>query len=629
MTARPLPTRRSLFLPLALALTMTAAALGAVKPGGGKKSLPAKPGAPRTPAAGKQKSPPPTGALSVNKGEIRLDGTIRTVDVAAMTLELEAVSYTLASGKTVRFPQPVSRAVLLAPGAALFVRDAPGRAVPVTELRAGLSAIAVGPKATPLAARQVAVWSREEAGKFVFDAGTPAPPPATSKNAPPPLTLSLDQVKPPPPPPADRPVLVPGTGHGSRVGFVRFLPGERILLTSGGDGTLKLWDVKSGRLKSTFRPGPDKLWAVDLSPDGSLAAYGGSDGKIGLWDPHAGHLLRTLSAMWGLTAGAFSPDGKRLALAGEQGVVEMWDTETGSRLKSWPNGPEKVRAAALAYSPDGTTLAVSGGDGQIRLWDPKTGHLRQTLTGQSAPRTLAYSPDGKLLASLSDAPAAWKNEGQEDSGRKDLGIEIRLWNPVSGELLRSWGVPGAGWFNGLGFSPDGKTLVVGGVEATMWDPRTGQPKGSLTGHPLTTAVAFSADGKTIVTGSAGSAILSELRPGAPGKLTFGDRDITGPLAFDPRGKLLAQGTEGGRINLWDPQRGRLVRRIDGEFPALGLLQFSPDGSRLLACSWANEAHVRDVATGRLLFRLENISRVHAAAFSPDGKTIASAGGVLR
>ena len=139
---------------------------------------------------------------------------------------------------------------------------------------------------------------------------------------------------------------------------------------------------------------------------------------------------------------------------------------------------------AVAFSPDGKTLA-SGSD-TIRLWDTATGTHQQTLEGHSrSVMVVAFSPDGKTLAS-----------GSDDN-------TIRLWDAATGTHQQT--LEGhSHYVRVVAFSPDGKTLASGSWDNTirLWDTATGTHQQTLEGHSdYIMVVAFSPDGKTLASGS--------------------------------------------------------------------------------------------------------------------------------
>lgn len=151
-------------------------------------------------------------------------------------------------------------------------------------------------------------------------------------------------------------------------------------------------------------------------------------------------------------------------------------------------GPSAILAfqwvLAVAYSPDGKILASSGSsDGTIQLWDVAHGEHIRTLKGHTdTVKTLAFSPDGKILVS-----------GSSDD-------TLRKWDTSTGSMLRKL----AGHSNDIktvAFSRDGKMIASGSKDATvrLWDAETRRFLPTLRGHPWgTQAVTFSPDGKTVV-----------------------------------------------------------------------------------------------------------------------------------
>jgi WD40 repeat protein len=143
-------------------------------------------------------------------------------------------------------------------------------------------------------------------------------------------------------------------------------------------------------------------------------------------------------------------------------------------------------ALDVAYSPDGSRLATAGADGLAKVWDAATGRLLLTFAGHTdSLHSLAYSPDGRLIATTSDDDDTTVKVWDAHSGAEVYSLE--------GHEVRVWG---------LAFSPDGRFLVTGGARGIIkkWDTATGEEVYTVfdeTDH--IGSVAFSPDGQWFIT----------------------------------------------------------------------------------------------------------------------------------
>ncbi|KAH8684812.1 WD40-repeat-containing domain protein [Tricladium varicosporioides] len=268
---------------------------------------------------------------------------------------------------------------------------------------------------------------------------------------------------------------------------------------------------------------------------------------------------------------------------------------------------------AVAFSPDGKTLASASDDHTVRLWDPTTGAHQQTLEGHSDSVTaVAFSPDGKTLASA--------------SGDRT----VRLWDPTTGAHQQT--LEGhSDSVRAVAFSPDGKTLASASDDRTvrLWDPTTGAHQQTLEGHSdSVTAVAFSPDGKTLASASGDRTVrLWDPTTGAHQQTLEGHSDWVTAVAFSPDGKTLASASGDRTVRLWDPTTGAHQQTLEGHSDWVTAVAFSPDGKTLASASDDRTVRLWDPTTGAHQQTLEGHSNwVTAVAFSPDGKTLASASG---
>lgn len=190
--------------------------------------------------------------------------------------------------------------------------------------------------------------------------------------------------------------------HGYHPHRVIFSPDGRFLYSSGGDGTIKKWDLETGNAKAIVS-GRNEILNLSLSSDGSLLACDCRAKAAEVLDARAG--ARKLTASHGdyIWAVALAPDSKLLAVAGgdKRLPVVLWDVQTGRVVRRFSG---IKNAGSVAFSADGRVLAVgSQEDENIKLFNTATGELLQTLSKNGSRFSqLVFSPDGRLLAAMPD-----------------------------------------------------------------------------------------------------------------------------------------------------------------------------------------------------------------------------------
>ncbi|MEG5159937.1 serine/threonine-protein kinase [Microcoleus sp. AT3-A2] len=256
-------------------------------------------------------------------------------------------------------------------------------------------------------------------------------------------------------------------------------------LVSASFGTIRIWNVRTGRLVRTLNSVHSKksVKTVAVSPDSSILASGGDDNNVILWDLKTGRRMQTIAAHKAtVNEIAFSRDGQTLASGSDDKTVRLWNVRTGSRLRTLSGHAGGVNAIAL--SGDGKTLASGSEDKTVRLWNLATGEVRRIITGHRGPVTaVAFSPNGKIVASASTDNT------------------IRLSNVQDGKRTRTFKGHSSS-VRTIAFSPDSRTLISGGEDIIVWDLKTGKERSTLSGHTqFVSSVAISRDSKTFVTGS--------------------------------------------------------------------------------------------------------------------------------
>jgi RNA polymerase sigma factor (sigma-70 family) len=376
--------------------------------------------------------------------------------------------------------------------------------------------------------------------------------------------------------------------HGLSIGVMAVsADGKTVVVGNGTSVTrwgvpTRAFDLVSGRALCTV--GSGEAHVIAISPDGRAIVAKASMATPHMYvcDSGTGKVLRSidLPGAQPLPEGdtlTFTPDGRALATTCEGRDIRLIDFASGQTIRTFMHeNPEsslsggQPQVLAIAFSPDGKWMA-SGGYGNVkddyfaRLWDMETGkEVRRFMHGRKGygVRSLAFSPDGKTLATLGTQGDAFLRLFDVDTGK-----QRRAFPHDGGQRTR----PGS-----VAFAPDGKTVAVAYASLRVYDVASGEER-----------------------------------------LRIDQR------AFDPRftdgGKTLVAAVD-GTIHRWDTATGKSLTPEGGDSGVVQVL-VTPDGSRVITRDGDGYGHLWDATSGKHLRRF-SAAWHRGVAVSPDGRFLA-------
>jgi serine/threonine protein kinase/WD40 repeat protein len=428
-----------------------------------------------------------------------------------------------------------------------------------------------------------------------------------------------------------------------------FTPDSASIVAGGRDGTLRVWDVKSGALRRELPKVVPALEDFAMAGNGEYGVVVTPEGRLLVWSLRTGQLETDFSAetprVMGLTA---DPAGTLLLAAARDGVVTAFDIAKRERL--WQTQPHQGDAISVGISPDGQTVASGGIDALLQLLDRGTGRLRRTIpTENGTVRNIVFDRTGTKVAAaghwrtkvwdLSDPSSLPRSLGGGE-GTTDLDFHpgmrllatarapdyVRVWDLAAEPRTDHW-VAHDRAVTGVAVGADGHAVFSGGADGrlSLWRPGQTAPSVSMPLGGRAGQIAISEDERWIVSaGHPGTAAVWDARDGRR-VAGLPESESSRAVTFSGGDRQIVIGNLDGSLTIWDWIGGgvaRFARRIDPPSPPSEVLALTSHGSHLVVSHREQLVIIRDVASGREIRRMRPGAAPFSVAVTPDGRLLA-------
>ncbi|TWU05297.1 Serine/threonine-protein kinase PknD [Symmachiella macrocystis] len=389
------------------------------------------------------------------------------------------------------------------------------------------------------------------------------------------------------------------TGHTDTVRSIRFSQDGSLIVSSGRDNTVRVWDIGSKKLIRTFRGHGSAVAAADFSADGRWILSAGGDGQAKRWSLDGDDEIQTLQGrrLAGHTnavlGASFSPDGQQVVTASQDRYAKSWSAESGDVTRAFFEGHQFL-SSSVVFMPDGRRLITSAMDNTARVWNLASGTEEFSLSGTGRKAAVAASPDGRWIVTGSDQST------------------VKLWDAGNGKLVREF-TGHAHEVTAVAITTANGGLVLSGDEAGrcwLWDANTGQQirrlTGKLGGHSgRIVAAAFTIDGSRALTASNDRTVAQwDVETGEE----LVDRVLKHPaavtaMALAPDGGFALTGCLDGTVRYWEIQSGKLLHSfvdVGGSGAVSDNLRSLMEERAWSVADLSRQSHVREELIDKLL-----------------------------
>lgn len=409
-------------------------------------------------------------------------------------------------------------------------------------------------------------------------------------------------------------------GHQGPVESISFDRAGARVLTASKDGTARLWDVRDSacapEADSTRRP---RSLLMLAGRDGGLdaASFGleesrvvtlsSADSTVRLWDVEAGEEPRASQVLRGSLARAvaISRDGSLIATGGGRGDVRIYRTAGTRWFSELDEAEEAEEVWDVAVAPDGSRLATAHADATVRFWDRAGAPVGTPDTLPGTPVSLAFAPDGRLVAAVGATTVVWVAGGEAPdrtlTNRADvesLGFDgtgprilaglsdgwVELWDAADSAVIDSFDAGEGRGITAVARNRNGVTATGNRLGVLRIWTRTGESAGLDTVFSNVSSLAFSPDGRRLAAVTGDTVRVRSLKDGAQ---EWRARDLDPWLEWELRGAVgldfisdttLLTATAEGAVQTWHASTGDLLLAFDAGAPPLSESAVAANGS---------------------------------------------------
>jgi len=399
--------------------------------------------------------------------------------------------------------------------------------------------------------------------------------------------------------------------------FISFNEDGKQVATGGFDTDIILWAAETGKRLSNLNGRTNMAYGVAFSANGAELISGGRT----RWDLRTGRGLRITPDTADKTLGIPSPDGRLVAvMKPNSNVLSIVESPSGRQLQTLTPSTETGPINRFQFSADSTMLAVTYNaatnqqpsanmsftrGSQVTIWDLKSGRELRSLAPNEVSMDAEFSDDGRVVGTIGAM-------GQ-----------IALWDTQSGSKLRDLAASPAAGFRPPTFKPGQMPQIDMAGMAAMLTNTLGTLAAGTPGRTVT-SLAFTPDGRILATG--GVEAKANIDIAAMMNAAMTQKPKKGSKQPDPADMMKDLKVEAvGQVKLWDVSTGQQIAAFTGHGRGVSKVVFSRDGKLLASGSTDNTIKIWDVATQSELRTLTgHTAGIESLDFSPDGRLLASA-----